>query len=222
MLAFTAPTVGFAAHAPRIPRDAPQCARQQTPPIFLSPMGEPFRGEPGQPYPSAVWFAGADKNRDGAVSRGEMVADAARFFATLDRDHDGKLSPVEIDLYEREVAPETALLSVRSFDPYDQSRRRSRDRDAMVKSGEYGGPMGAGRYSWLNIPEPVAAADKDMDRVITLEEFEQAAASTFDRLDVLGSGQLRLADLPRTPAQIAIEGPCRAPKNKDGDGAALP
>jgi len=62
------------AAGPKIPRGAPICARPGTKPVFLSPMGEPFRAEAGKPYPSAVWFAGADKNHDGYLSRAEVKA----------------------------------------------------------------------------------------------------------------------------------------------------
>jgi len=205
---------GLAAAAPpKVPRDAPVCARPGTRPIFLSPMGEPFRTEPGKPYPSAVWFAAADADHDNIVSRAEMIADARRFFATLDLNHDGKLTPDEVAAYEQDIAPETSLLSTGTFDPYDRSRRRTFG--GISESREYGGRMGAGRYAWLNIPEPVAAADQDMDRIVTLKEFEEAAASSFDRLNVLGKAGLKLADLPRTPQQMAIEGPCRTPKRRD-------
>jgi len=78
--------------------------------------------------------------------------------------------------------------------------------------------MGAGRYSWLNVPEPVAAVDLDVDRIVTRDEFATGAASVFERLDVLNRNMLQLSGLPRTPQQIAIEGPCRTPKKrKDRD-----
>jgi hypothetical protein len=203
------------AASPKIPRDAPTCARPGTRPVFLSPMGEPFRAETGQPYPSAVWFARADTNQDGSVTRDEMVADALRFFDTLDLNHDGKLTPDEVGRYESVVAPETSIYSVIPDDYFDR-RRRQRDGDAMADSRDYGGAMGAGRYAWLNIPEPVVAADQDVDRIVTRDEFATAAAGAFERLDVLDRGRLRLQDLPRTPAQIALEGPCRPPKQRKG------
>lgn len=205
----------LAAANPKLPPDAPVCARPGTQPIFVSPMGEPFRAEPGQPYPSAAWFAGADKDKDGALTRDEFVADALRFFDALDTSKDGKLTPDEVGRYEAVVAPETSIFSARPDDFIDHSRGE-RDRGAMADSRDYGGPMGAGRYSWLNVPEPVAAADADVDRVVTRDEFATAAAGVFQRLDVLNRTKLRLSDLPRTPQQIAIEGPCRTPKKRKG------
>ncbi|PZU09219.1 EF-hand domain-containing protein [Sphingomonas sp.] len=203
----------WAAKPPKIPKDAPYCAPAGMKPVFLSPMGEPFRGTAGQPYPAAAWFAGADSDHDGAVSRGEFVRDAERFFRTIDLDHDGRITPEEVIAYERDVAPEIALYS------------RSRDylevpTHGKPKAGQsnYGGAMGAGRYAWLNVPEPVVSADTDFNRVIDEEEFRQAASRRFDTL-AGGEGKLLPAAMPRTPIQIAIEGPCRPrPKPKQGPG----
>jgi hypothetical protein len=66
----------------------------------------------------------------------------------------------------------------------------------------------------------VAAADQDVDRLVTAAEFAAAASQAFDSLDVLHRGTLVLADLPKTPQQQAIEGPCRPvkpPKRRDRD-----
>jgi hypothetical protein len=214
LLALALPAT-LAVAAPKLPPGTPLCARPGTKPIFLSPMGEPFRGEAGQPYPSAAWFAGADKDHDGALTRAEMVADALRFFDTLDANKDGKLTPDEVGRYESLVAPETSIYAVRPDDFFDRSRREQ-DVGAMADSRDYGGPMGAGRYSWLNVPEPVVAADLDVDRVVTRDEFATAAAGIFQRLDLLNRGTLSLAGLPKTPQQIAIDGPCKAPKKRKG------
>ncbi|HWI86088.1 MAG TPA: EF-hand domain-containing protein [Sphingomonas sp.] len=213
VLALALPVAGGALGA-KPPRNAPSCARPGTQPVFISPMGEPFRVAPGEPYPSAVWFSGADRNKDGELTRGELVADAARFFAQLDADRDGRLTPDEVAAYEFKIAPETALFATRPDDFYDRERRRRHEPDAMGRSSDYGGAMGAGRYAWLNIPEPVAAADQDFDRVVTATEFADAAGRAFDALKVGGAGALKLAALPRTPAQIGIEGPCRSPKDR--------
>jgi len=221
-----------AARTPKAPRDAPYCAPAGARPLFISPMGEPFRAAAGQPYPAAAWFAGADANHDGALDKAEFVADARRFFGALDLDHDGRLSPEEVIAYERDVAPEIALYSARSnFTDIPRGRDRGRALgggigDALgftpssTESAGYGGPMGAGRFAWLNIPEPVAAADSDIDRVVTVDEFAAAANRRFDTLDVNHAGTLRLTALPRTPQQIAIEGPCRPPPKPRGRGKA--
>lgn len=222
-----------AAKAPRLPANAPYCAMPGTSQLFLSPMGEPFHAPSGQPYPSAKWLAGADSNRDGAVDRPEFRADAQRFFGALDRDHDGRLTPEEVVAYENEVAPEIALFRGRPMLGVGQSGEQIRGEryeggfgdlvgvvpQRRARSGEsnYGGPMGAGRYSWLNIPEPVSASDADIDRVISAAEFAAAAGRRFDAL-AAERGALRLADLAKTPAQMSLEGPCVSrPRTRKGD-----
>jgi hypothetical protein len=74
--------------------------------LFVSPMGEPFRGAPGAGAPQDLWFAGADANHDGALTLAEFDADAARWFAVLDRGHDGEIDPEDIDYYESNLLPE--------------------------------------------------------------------------------------------------------------------
>ena len=40
-----------------------------------------------------------------------MVADAERFFATLDTDHNGEIEPEELANYEYEIAPDIQVMS---------------------------------------------------------------------------------------------------------------
>lgn len=71
--------------------------------IFVSPYGELFVSEPGEPYPVAAWFADADADSDGRLTAEEFAADGRRWFATLDQDGDGVIGPGEIFAYERLV-----------------------------------------------------------------------------------------------------------------------
>jgi len=59
--------------------------------------------------------------------------------------------------------------------------------------------QGAARYSLLNLPEPVAAADTDLNRSITLQEFRQAAVDRFQLLDKAHQGRITLAQLEAMP-----------------------
>jgi len=70
--------------------------------LFVSPMGEPFRG----PDAMGQWFRGADRDGNGRLVPAECTADAARFFATLDVNGDGEIDPEELTRYETEIAPE--------------------------------------------------------------------------------------------------------------------
>lgn len=224
LIALPLPLAGpvMAAKPPKLPPNAPYCALPGTPQTFVSPMGEPFRAPAGQPYPSAAWAAAADTNHDGAIDRTEFLADAQRFFRMLDTDHDGRLTPEEITAYETDVAPEIALYRGRRLAPLGgerESGQRSHEdplpdllgivpqRVSKNDDSDYSGPMGAGRFTWLNIPEPVSATDADIDRLVSAAEFAAAAGRRYDTLSA-GRGPLKLADLPSTPAQMSLEGPC--------------
>jgi hypothetical protein len=230
-LPFAGPST--AATQPKLPPNSPYCALRGTAQTFLSPMGEPFRAPAGQPYPSAAWVAAADANHDGAIDRQEFLADAQRFFRTIDLDHDGRLTPEEVVAYENHVAPEIALyrgrpmplaLEADAREPGDRPHENALPdlvgvvppRKAKSGVSDYGGPMGAGRFTWLNIPEPVSGSDADIDRIVTAAEFAGAAGRRFDTLSA-GRGPLKLADLPKPPAQLSLEGPCvpRAAARKD-------
>ena len=208
---------------------------------FISPMGEPFRAHSPTDDTLADWFYQADRNHDGVLTVDEMVADAERFFAKLDTDHDGEIGPEEIANYEYEVAPEIQVMSktrpvagqklpaakkARSDDSVDadepddpigrgHSRQRQRDRMGEVDAslGIGGALQGAARYSLLNIPEPVAAADTDFNRSITLEEFRQAAIARFQLLDSAHQGKLTLAQLEAMPHAPKVDG--KRPKHND-------
>jgi Ca2+-binding EF-hand superfamily protein len=124
---------------------------------FVSPMGEPFYADASRGALEA-WFSQADRNRDGVLTTEEMQADAERFFATLDADHDGEIGPDEITHYENVIAPGM-------------------------------------RMNLLDLPEPVIAADTDLNRGVSLDEFRKAADQRFRALDVDRQGRLTVASL---------------------------
>jgi len=178
---------------------------------FISPMGEPFRSRATDEAPIARWFAQADGNRDGVLTADEMQADADRFFARLDGNHDGQIDPDELKTYEWEIAPDVQVNSNwkrprgqagTSADAKSEPRadgtsddtswRRPADRHDGYRTEDL---QGAARYGLLNIPQPVAGADADFNRLVTLIEFRQAAAIRFKLLDSHGQGRITLAEL---------------------------
>ncbi|HEX4738591.1 MAG TPA: EF-hand domain-containing protein [Allosphingosinicella sp.] len=197
--------------------------------VFLSPMGEPFRSEDQNADMVGAWFAQADRNHDGAITLDEMQADAARFFDTLDTNHDGEIDPAETTRYETEVAPEVQLGAQmgerrgggargggggwgggRRGGGGGGGRGGGGRRGGGERSGEGGGQSGqtgqfqeglegAGRFSFLNIPEPVISADADFNRGVSRAEFAAAAGKRFLMLDANHDGRLTRDELPALP-----------------------
>lgn len=185
--------------------------------LFISPAGEPFRAEPGAPYPAAVWFAAADTDHDGRLSRAEFLADAERFFHSLDTDNDGEVDGFETAAYERatpELSPlVTPLRAGEGMNP--NLGRRGGGRSSVQAGGgpsrrRGGGREGAALYSYLYDPQPVKAADTDFSSRITLAEARAVAERRFALLDTAKAGALTYAALPKTPVQAVAEARARA------------
>ena len=79
--------------------------------------------------------------------------------------------------------------------PLSQKGRDQRRREEATQLGLGGSLQGAARYSLLNLPEPVAAADMDFNRGVSRAEFHQAALERFNLLDRRHIGRLVLTDL---------------------------
>lgn len=192
--------------------------------VFLSPMGEPFRSEDANADVVGTWFAQADRNHDGAITLDEMQADASRFFDTLDTNHDGEIDPAELTRYETEVAPEVqvgAQMGERrgggrgGGGGWGGGRRGGgggrgggrRGGGGEGSEGSRGGQSGqfeeglegAGRFSFLNIPEPVISADTDFNRGVSRAEFLAAAGKRFTMLDANHDGRITRDELPPLP-----------------------
>jgi Ca2+-binding EF-hand superfamily protein len=209
------PVFALAAAQAPTPTERPIVVTGHTGPPFISPMGEPFRARSPGEDTLADWFRQADRNHDGMLTADEMEADADRFFATLDTDGDGDIEPEELVRYEWDLAPEIQVTSKlrrarTAANPDTQTksseRRRERWRPDSGSGDGYDpeGLQGGARYALLNIPEPVAAADTNLDRAISLSEFRQAAIGRFQLLDRNHQGELTLQELqallPAAPA----------------------
>ena len=174
-------------------------------PIYLSLMGEPFRGVTGGPQPITDWFAVADRDHDGAVSLREMLEDGSRFFKTLDVDGNGVISPIEMTRYETDVAParvrfDGGLRPFRSADKSDNLRRRTSD-DGLPSEGRgrRSSRDGSERLfrdlEFLEVPQPVMMADADFDQRVSADEFSKTASKRFSRNDKNKDGYLQLSEL---------------------------
>jgi len=181
--------------------------------LFISPCGEPFRAPVGEPYPGAAWFAKVDNNKDGAIDRAELRAEATDFFKVLDQDHNGVISGIEVSYYERAIVPE--ILMGAQFGRLDGEAELILAQDSVSHGGGIpeprrrqtaGGSMeGAGPYNLLGEAEPIMGSDANLDGRISLDEFLAAVDRKFTRLDPEGAGKLTLASVPRTVQQARLE-----------------
>ncbi|MFZ5670494.1 MAG: hypothetical protein ACOY4K_13460 [Pseudomonadota bacterium] len=186
----------------------PSAPRQQ---VFFSPAGEPFRAEPGAPYPSTAWFARADADHDGALTLAEFETDALAFFDALDVEGDRIVDGFETQDYEKAIAPEINS-QVRGpvrpgVGPIPMAPPSRVDR--IFGSGSAIRPVrgerprterqGAAQFGLLNEPHPVRGGDADLDQKVTRAEATAAARRRFKLLDEDADGVLRFADLPKTP-----------------------
>ena len=180
--------------------------------VFISPSGEPFRGERNDPYPVDAWFNRADTNHDGALSEAEFVADAIGFFHKLDRNGDGVVDGAELSAYEQETAPEIlprvmgltsrdipALPISDPVERQEEAARQAREQDEPRRLGP--AISGAAFFALLPEDEPVASNDADFDGKITLAEATAAARRRFALLDRNHDGRLDRAELPKTQAE---------------------
>ncbi len=159
--------------------------------IFISPMGEPFHTAGGVSA-AEQWFRDADANHDQRITPKEFEDDAMRFFATLDVDHNHLIEPAEIDRYESEVAPEIRVIST-----YGDANLAKTDDDGNVTDPPYPTRIGAGRFGFLDAPEPVVTADLNFDRAISEQEFQTTALRRFKMLDINGDGVITRDELPK-------------------------
>lgn len=149
--------------------------------LFLSPSGEPFRGQDGL----ADWFAAADADKDGTLTLAEFRDDAMRFFKVLDADDDGQVDGPENSAYETKIAPEITRMDLGPGGPPGKRPlvRRTDKREPRV---------GAARFSLINEAQPVRGADADLNQRVSSEEWAKAARRRFEILDADQDGKLTL------------------------------
>jgi hypothetical protein len=228
-IGIVAALAGCTAQTPR-PHDGhgPAHGRGQ---LFISPMGEPFRASLKPSAARDLWFAGADTDGDGRITLAEFQHDAARFFAVLDRGKEGEIDPEDIAYYENVLVPE---IRVASGGRGSRSGGGERGRGGSGRSGGQGMQLGngdakksaaivherigAGRFGFFDLPEPVISADANLNRGIDAGEFSKAAATRFAALDRNRDGALTRGELPRAGGETWRNGsdePTAPPRERD-------
>lgn len=188
-------------------REAPPPPRPRDQ-LFLSPAGQPFRAPPGQAYPMVAWFAQADADDDGRITRDEFRADADAWFKRLDADADGQVGMIEARRWEEELVPEIARDAL-GGGMMAAGGPRGRGRKPPGRNEADHRRQGAAVYSLVNEPHPVRGADGDFSMSVSLREWRAATDRRFTVLDPDGDGAVLVLDLKPTPAQAAATDPSR-------------
>ena len=173
--------------------------------VYLSLMGEPFRTNAAGEDPFDQWFKLADRDGDGTISRLELQQDAQAFFATLDANDDKVIDGDEMAAYERDAPSRTrvaggevAELSSRRPTPFS-SAPVPRGQVAIVTGGSAPSATrvhpGGGRSTTTDVAQPVAMTDLNLDRRVTVDEFNKAAARRFTNYDTDQDNKLSRKEL---------------------------
>lgn len=170
--------------------------------LFISPAGKPFRAAQGVPYPVSTWFAEADQNGDGRLTREELRADAMAWFKVLDVNGDGQIDMPESTRWEDTLVPEITRSGAGRVLTQRGRRFQPLGRNELDTQSQ-----GAAPYSLINEPHPIRGADADLSFSVSAAEFQAAADRRFGVLDVDGDGVVRLVDLKPTAAQGPVARP---------------
>lgn len=139
---------------------------------LYSPVGEYLPVPRGTACAEALerWFERVDTNRDGRFDAAERQAEAARLFAAFDGDRDGFVTPQELLSARRATSP--------AEPPSDPAAARRRGRSIDTS------------------PDPVMAADLNLDFRVSRAEFEAHVVRRLQAADTHRRGYLSKADLP--------------------------
>ena len=173
--------------------------------VYMSLMGEPFWTNDAGEAPFDQWWKLADEDNDGAISRREFRTDAEAFFASLDTTHDKIIDADEMAVYEQS-APGRTRAAGGGAEQASSSRPKPKSsapveegQVAIVSSGNVPSATrihpGGGAIDFSSVPQPVAMADRNIDRRVTLDEFIDTADRRFANYDVDQDGRLSRKEL---------------------------
>ncbi len=173
--------------------------------VYMSLMGEPYWTNSAGEHPFDQWVKMADQDGDGAVSGVEFRKDADAFFESLDLDGDKVIDGDEMAKYEQLAPGRTRAAGGGAAMP--SSKRPKATASDTVPQGQIGivasgdAPSatrihpGGGRINFAEVPQPVAMADANLDRRVTIAEFRRTADRRFGNYDVDKDGRLTRKEL---------------------------
>jgi hypothetical protein len=145
----------------------PYLAAADRPPMASRRFGRTFISPMGEPFRVAA--------------RGDDAL--ADWFRQADGNHDGQITPIEM---QQDADRFFAIL--------DSNRDGEIDPDETLHYETVVAPeIQSGRALLLGLHEPVTAADTNLDRDVSIDEFRKAALVRFRALDVDHQGRLSLA-----------------------------
>jgi hypothetical protein len=169
------------------------------PPPTFSPNGEPLvPPQWPQDCEAAIdqWFDRLDTGHTGGLSLAQLTADAERQYRLMDLRHDGKVTAEELSRYRLKMMGghylsvstpgENARLGRGTDDearPGDRLDEPVDDDRPHGRHGEDRRPVDAYAALVSDQPDPVMAADNDLDGSVTWEEFKALVAQNFAEYD---------------------------------------
>lgn len=155
--------------------------------IIYSPNGEPLSGgslgHPKCEEALAGWLERIDSRHAGFIDHDPFIADANAQFARMDLNHDGLVTPAELETYRL---------------PYTEARAETPRRRPKREGGEEARDQGGGSSSLSGpwdaflphstkrlsggMADPVMTADKALRFRVSLDDFLALAEENFARL----------------------------------------
>jgi hypothetical protein len=165
---------------------------EKYPTQIYSLTGEPLNGgvlgRPKCEAAQADWLARVDTDHDGTLEIDELLAETNRQFTVMNIDHSGQLTADQLEVYRAPFALTRDAAPGPQPDGSDQDRGQDRgDQDQDHDQGRRGGRdaphAGTGPRPPASQPDPVLAADSNLDFEVSLQEFILQQRENFRQLD---------------------------------------
>jgi Ca2+-binding EF-hand superfamily protein len=140
------------------------------PTSIYSLTGEKLTGTASCEEAQAAWLARVDTDGDGSIDATELETEAKRLFALMDLNHDGEITAEELYRYRGLEEPLAQDPSPAPLE-YETGKDKKRERPLPLRPS-------------TSQPDPVLAADTNLDFKVSLDEFltlQQDNIRQFDK-----------------------------------------
>ncbi|MFA5119791.1 EF-hand domain-containing protein [Zavarzinia sp.] len=139
------------------------------------------------PDVTASWLKTADKNGDDLLELDEALGDATALFAEIDTNHDHFVTPAELTAYRDKTAPAAYADQVIRQEGHSGGADPTQKRETLHPGGN--------TFALRGIPDPVMAADANLDFRVTEGELAARVKERFAKLDTNHDGKLDADEL---------------------------